>query len=122
MLLWSVPIWPFVIAFPLDIFVGTHFMVNLLSELGAVQKTLPDVLSWWMTGWGIIFAAVYGNKAAGNIMAGSKVSKIAEAFASLPDEVPDEAVEATTDIIKAKVQRLREKRVVTIPPPKESGR
>jgi hypothetical protein len=103
-LLWFLPMWPMVIAFPVDMFFGTHYFAQ--SSM-LIKQVPPDVLQWWMIGGGMIFAAVFGNKAAGTVMMGTTVSKVAESFKDLPDEVPDAAVEAVTERIKAKMIRIK---------------
>lgn len=118
-ILWSAPMWPALVALPLDVFMGTTYTSDILTLLSRLQAVTPDILQWWMVGWGIIFSAVYGNKAAGQVMMGSKVSKIAEAFKELPDEIPTEAVSAVTDRIKAVIAARKGHEVE---PKRESGR
>ena len=70
------------------------------------MKTLhPDFGWWYMAGITIIFSAVFGMKGAAQIMLPGKVTKIAQAFGALEDDIPDEAADEA------------QKRVSKAPPP-----
>jgi hypothetical protein len=50
----------------------------------------PEAATWYMTGWAIIFAAVYGIKAAAQYMLPGRIGTLATALGKLPDDVPDD--------------------------------
>lgn len=50
----------------------------------------PDAPSWYMAGWAIIFAAVFGFKQAAALMLPGQAGKLAGVLAQLPDDIPDE--------------------------------
>jgi hypothetical protein len=54
----------------------------------------PDAPSWYMAGWAIIFAAVFGMKQALAFMLPARTAALASALGSLKDDIPPEA--ATT--------------------------
>lgn len=109
LVLWSVPILAFFPAF-IPWGVGAEWMQHIGGVVASVNKFWPDAFGWWAGGWTLIFAAVFGNKAAAQVMMGSRVSQIASAFEALPDDVPEEAVMKATEGIKAKLQEAFEKR------------
>lgn len=109
LVLWSVPILvSFGVFLPGDL--GTAWMEHIGGVVASIQKLWPDAFGWWAGGWTLIFAAVYGNKAAAQVMMGSRVSQIAAAFEALPDDVPKEAVDKATQGIKERLQKAYEDR------------
>lgn len=60
----------------------------------------PDIPTFFMAGWGIIFAATFGMKQAISFMLPGKVAKIAEVFSKLPDDIPQAAVERAQAAIR----------------------
>lgn len=102
--------------------IGDLFMAHSMAVLTTISKVDPDIPTWFLGAWSIMFAAVFGNKAASQIMMGSKIKQIAEAFQPLPDDVPEEAVKAATDRIKERLAKTLANRKAAIEPLKESGR
>ena len=89
LILWSVPS---IILFPC--FLIPPLRPYAMETLTFFQSLNPDIIVWYMTGWGIIFAATFGMKSAVQAMVGDRVSKVAEAFQLLPDDIPKAAVQA----------------------------
>lgn len=50
----------------------------------------PDAPAWYMAGWAIIFAAVFGFRQAAALMLPGQTGKLAGILAQLPDDIPDE--------------------------------
>lgn len=96
LLLWTIPMLAFI---------PTLFFPSLrdeaLTTLQFLQTTFgPDLLYWYMGGWGVIFSATYGMKGALQFMVPGNAAKLASTLSTLADDIPDTAVEATTDRIK----------------------
>lgn len=70
-----------------------------METIQFLQTINPDIMSWYLGGWGIIFAATFGFKGAIQSMVGDRAAKIAEVFASLPDDIPKTAVEAAQRVV-----------------------
>lgn len=99
LILWSAPA---IVMFPAMFIPGLRdYAVETLTFL---QTLNPDIMTFYMSGWGIIFAATFGIKTAMQAMVGDKVSKVAEAFKLLPDDIPKDAVEAAQKAIQKKVK------------------
>jgi hypothetical protein len=97
LILWTIPMLAFIPAlfFP-------SMRDNVMQTLQFLQ-TLggPDVIYWYMGGWGVIFSATFGMKNALQLMVPGNISKITEAFSAVPDDIPTEIVSAATERIKA---------------------
>ncbi|MBD9542214.1 hypothetical protein IB276_22475 [Ensifer sp. ENS04] len=96
LLLWTVPMLAFI---------PTLFFPSLrdeaLTTLQFLQNTFgPDLLYWYMGGWGVIFSATFGLKGALQFMVPGNAAKIASTLSTMADDIPDSAVEATTERIK----------------------
>lgn len=65
-----------------------------METLQFLQTINPNIMEWYLGGWGIIFAATFGFKGAIQAMVGDRAVKVAEAFSLLPDDIPKNAVEA----------------------------
>lgn len=65
-----------------------------METLQFMQTINPQIVEWYLAGWGIIFGATYGFKGAIQTMVGDRAAKVAEVFANLPDDIPKTAVEA----------------------------
>lgn len=87
--------------------IGAFWLQHMGIVIKGLQAIDPNITSWFWTGWGAIIAATFGNKALGNFMMGDKIKKVADAFAPLPDDVPEEAVQSVTDRIKAEVEKRK---------------
>lgn len=74
---------------------GVEATLQFVQTLGG-----PDVIYWYMGGWGVIFSATFGMKNALQLMVPGNISKITAAFSQVPDDIPDELVQATTERIK----------------------
>ena len=94
LILWSIPA---IVMFPCLMIPGLRDYA--LETLTFLQQLNPDIIIWYMSGWGIIFAATFGIKAAAQTMIGDRVSKVASAFSLLPDDIPKTAVEAAQRIV-----------------------
>lgn len=93
--IWSVPL---LVAMPA--LVHKPWMDHILATIDTLQKIDPNILTWYMTGWGIIFSATFGMKAAGQLMLPGKVKEIAAAFAPIPDDIPEDAVKLAAEKVK----------------------
>lgn len=75
-----------------------------------LQLFNPDVAYWYMAGWSIIFAAVFGFKQAAAIMLPGQTGKLAQILAGIPDDIPEgvaqEAQSKVTEAIKKGVPGL----------------
>jgi hypothetical protein len=96
LLLWTVPMLAFI---------PTLFFPSLrgeaLTTLQFLQTTFgPDLLYWYMGGWGVIFSATFGMKSALQFMVPGNAAKIASTLSTMADDIPDSAVEATTERIQ----------------------
>lgn len=94
LILWSIPTVIFMLMVPFQS--GQESIMEILLFL---KELNPYILEFYMAMWGVIFAAAFGLKAITQGTLGGRVAKITEAFATVPDDVPNEAVEAATDRI-----------------------
>lgn len=115
LLLFSVPIIMFLPAF-LPGAVGEFWLGHYMRLIADFQRYSPNIIVWYLGGWSVMVAAIYGNKAAIGVMMGDTVQKIAEAFKPLPDDVPDAAVKAAEAAVKERLEKVKAKRA------KEAGR
>ncbi|WP_112212721.1 hypothetical protein [Agrobacterium sp. CFBP2214] len=99
LILWTLPMLAFLPAlfFP-DMREGVEATLQFVQTLGG-----PDVIYWYMGGWGVIFSATFGMKNALQLMVPGNISKITEAFSQVPDDIPKEVVQAATEKIRQKL-------------------
>lgn len=71
-----------------------------METLMFLQGLHPQIIEFYLAGWGIIFAATFGVKQAIQMMIPAKVKKITEAFSLVSDDIPDEAVASVTRAIR----------------------
>lgn len=99
LVLWTIPMLTFLPA----LFIPT-WRDNFVDTMQFVQNLFgPDILYWYMGGWGVIFSATFGMKSALQFMVPGNVGKIAAAFQQLPDDIPDGAAAAVTEGIKERL-------------------
>lgn len=67
-----------------------------MDTLMFLQGLHPQIIEFYLAGWGIIFAAVFGVKQAIQMMVPEKVRKITEAFSQIPDDIPEDVVASVT--------------------------
>lgn len=84
LILWSIPLVGLFLPFM------RPFIIDGFEYLKAFN---PDAPSWYMTGWGIIFAASFGVKSAIKMMAPGRIANLVSTIAAVPDDIPDEAIE-----------------------------
>lgn len=84
LILWTIPLVAFL---PSLFFDG--FRESTLQTMEFLQGIHPDIFYYYMVGWGVIFSATFGMKGLVQTMIPSKVSKIAEAFSEIPDDIPE---------------------------------
>lgn len=106
---WVLGLWSFPLLVALPALLFPSWQGHIMETLAWLQKIDPNILSWWMTGWGIIFSATFGMKAAGQMMIPSGVAKIAESFKGLPDDIPEDAVKVVTGKIAERIKKLNSK-------------
>lgn len=103
---WVLGLWSFPLVVSLPALIFPSWQGHIMETLVWLQRIDPNILTWWMTGWGIIFSATFGMKAAGQMMIPSGVAKIAESFKGLPDDIPEETVKAVTGKIAERIKKL----------------
>jgi len=98
LILWSVP----TIIFIPCLFVppARDYAMETLQFLQTVN---PNIVEWYLSGWAIIFAATFGFKGAVQSMVGDRAAKVANAFATLPDDIPKTAVEAAQQVVNTAI-------------------
>lgn len=99
LILWSLPA---IILFPC--FLIPPLRGYAMETLSFFQSLNPDILVWYMSGWGIIFAATFGMRSALQAMVGDRVSKVVSAFELLPDDIPKAAVQLAQEAISRTIQ------------------
>lgn len=99
LILWTIPM---VILFPC--FLIPSLRPYAMDTLQFFQSLNPDIIVWYMSGWGIIFAATFGMKSAMQAMVGDRVTKVAQAFNLLPDDIPKQAVQVAQQAITRTIQ------------------
>lgn len=68
-----------------------------VSDAFKLMKDIhPDAPSYFMAGWGVIFAATFGFRKAFSSLLPAKVTSLVGALRGLKDDVPDEAVNIHT--------------------------
>lgn len=83
LVLWSVPI--------IGLFIpGMRPFV--MEGFDYLRQFNPNAAEWYMAGWSIIFAAVFGLRQAVQLMAPTRMRKLAEVLVGSKDDVPKEAV------------------------------
>lgn len=95
LILWTVPL---LITYPALVWDGARD--HLIETLQFFQMISPDILTYYLAGWSIIFAATFGIKGAAQMMVPGKVTSMVEALGKVEDDIPDDAVKAATDKIK----------------------
>lgn len=101
LILWSIPMVAFL---PALFFEGARG--SLLNTLTFIRQLDENALWFYFGGWGVIFSAVFGLKAAAQIMLPGKVTQIANAFSTLEDDIPDTAVQGAAERISGKVRAI----------------
>lgn len=95
LILWSVPLVLAMVAV-----VVPPLRDNLVETLEFLNGLNDQLLTWYAGGWALIFGATFGYRGFVQMMVPGKVSKIADAFSQLPDDIPAEAVQAAQDAIR----------------------
>lgn len=99
LILWTIPMLAFLPAlFMPSMREGVMQTLQFLQTMGG-----PDIVYWYMGGWGVIFSATFGMKNALQLMVPGNISKITEAFSGVPDDIPQGIVDAATERIKEKL-------------------
>lgn len=75
-----------------------HYVIDGFTLLKAFN---PDAPTWFMAGWGVIFAATFGMKQALSFMMPAKYAQLAQVMGTLGDDIPDEVAAAAQAKISA---------------------
>lgn len=104
LILWTIPVLAFL---PSLFFEGAR--ESTMATLDYLKMTFGDgFLNFYTIGWGVIFSATFGMKAAAKMMLPGTVTKITEAFDDIPDDVPEAAVTAAQKKVSSFVDSIRE--------------
>lgn len=104
LILWSIPFLTVVLAFVGAIIFPSQ-RDSFVTTLQFIGQTIgQDGISWYLSGWGIIFAATFGLKGALQYMVPGKVSKIVDAFKDIPDDIPPEAAQSVSEDTREKLK------------------
>lgn len=95
LLLWSVPLFAMIPA----LFIP-GLREGVMETLAFAKDIHPYAIEMYLGGWGVIFSATFGLKAASQVMIPGKVKSVVDAFKGIPDDIPAEAVDAAQDAIR----------------------
>lgn len=64
-------------------------------------KYIENAAAFYATGWGIIFSAVFGMRAAARMMAPGRTAEIIKNMSAAPDDIPNSVIEDINNAVKA---------------------
>lgn len=85
LILWSVPM----VVGMFSLFIPP-LQTNVMNAIVFAQSIHPDMPLWYAGGWAVIFSATFGMKSLVQLFLPGKITKIADVFGELDDDIPDD--------------------------------
>lgn len=103
LILFTLPLWGFLLA----VFIPDARPV-VVETLDWLKEVHPLMLEFYIGALAVIVSAVYGVRAFAQGFLPGRVARIAEAFSGVPDDIPEEAVEAASQRVQEFISRHRQ--------------
>lgn len=100
LILWSLPLASVLLAFYVP-----PYRDSFLDTLRFFQDLNPDIIPFYLMGWSIIFAAVFGFKQAASMMMPGKIGTLVKTLGTIEDDIPDEVADKATQRIKEQLAK-----------------